>query len=145
MPAGQPTKYKKEYAEQALKLCKLGAIDRDLADFFGVTETTINNWKDEHPKFFESIKEGKLEPDQEIENSLFNRAKGMKRTIQRLSKDGDVLDCEEELPPDPVSMIFWLKNRRPDRWRDKQEHEVTGKGGEKLSIVVNVNAKKPNG
>jgi len=43
--------------------------------------------------------------------------------------------CDEELPPDPTSMIFYLKNRRPDRWRDKQEVEHKG------DLIVNINRK----
>ena len=56
---GRPTKYKAEYAEQAAKLCALGAVDAQLADFFGVSEPTINAWKDKHPAFLKSLKESK--------------------------------------------------------------------------------------
>ena len=58
--AGRPTNYKKEYDEQAYKLCLLGATDKEMADFFNVKEQTINNWKKNHPSFFESIKRGKI-------------------------------------------------------------------------------------
>ena len=53
---GRPTRYKQEYAEQALKLCRLGAKDSELADFFQVSEQTINAWKKAHPEFLESLK-----------------------------------------------------------------------------------------
>lgn len=56
---GRPTYFKEEYVELAYKYCLLGATDKDLAQFFEVTETTINNWKNDHPEFFESIKKGK--------------------------------------------------------------------------------------
>jgi hypothetical protein len=55
-PVGRPSKYKPEYCDQVEKLCKLGATDKDIADFFEVEESTINNWKVEHPEFMESIK-----------------------------------------------------------------------------------------
>ncbi len=48
---GRPTKYKAEYAEQAAKLCKLGATDAQLADFFEVSVSTVNLWKVEHREF----------------------------------------------------------------------------------------------
>lgn len=134
MPAGRPTDYKPEYDELAFNYCKLGAQDKELAEFFKVTETTINNWKNEHPKFFESIKKGKdIYDTEEVEVSLKKRAKGYTRTVQKVTKDGDIIEIDEELPPDPTSMIFFLKNRKPDRWRDKQEHEHTG------DINVNIN------
>lgn len=56
---GRPTEYKHEYNDQAYKLCLLGATDNDLADFFNVTERTINNWKEEYQEFFQSINAGK--------------------------------------------------------------------------------------
>ena len=59
MPGGRPTDYRAEYAEQAEKLCLLGATDIQLADFFDVAESTIHLWKHTHPEFSESIKDGK--------------------------------------------------------------------------------------
>ena len=56
--AGQPTSYRPNYVEQAFQLCVLGAIDREMADFFNVSESTINNWKKAHLEFLESIKRG---------------------------------------------------------------------------------------
>ena len=53
-PVGRPSKYKSEYAEQARKLCLLGATDTDMADFFDVDEATINRWKLDFPEFCES-------------------------------------------------------------------------------------------
>ncbi len=111
---GRPTSYKPEYAEQAAKLCALGATDNDLADFFGVSKATINTWKGKHPKFLVSLKETKALLDATIERSLHQRAQGFEHT-------------GKYYPPDPTSMIFWLKNRQPERWRDRVDHAVTGK------------------
>ena len=56
---GRTPTHKKEFAEQAKKLCLLGATDESLADFFGVSTTSIYNWKNAHPEFVEALKEGK--------------------------------------------------------------------------------------
>lgn len=130
------TKYKNEYAEQAYRLCILGYTDDDLAKYFEVVEKTINNWKEQFPDFLQSLKRGKEEADCDIAFSLYNRAKGMsyieqvafkcKETIyggdgKRL-KDIEVIKVAEvtkHVPPDPVSMIYWLKNRQRGRWKDK--------------------------
>jgi hypothetical protein len=56
MPAGRPSSYRPEYAVQAEKFCRLGATDRELADFFEVSEQTINAWKEAHPEFLESLR-----------------------------------------------------------------------------------------
>lgn len=120
MAGGRPTRYRKEYAEQARKLCLLGYTDKELADFFQVQESTINNWKKAHPEFLESLKDGKDIVDSDIVKSLYNRAKGMKVQEEKMV-DGEVISLEKEIPPDPTSMIFWLKNRQPAKFRDKQD------------------------
>jgi hypothetical protein len=88
---------------------------------------TINNWKTDYPIFLDSIKNGKGLADYDVVDPLYNRAKGMKIKEQRMTDQG-VVDMEKELPPDPTSMIFWLKNRQPKQWRDKQETDITTKG-----------------
>lgn len=127
---GRPTQYKPEYAEQAAKLCKLGAIDRQLADFFNVSEVTINAWKKEHPIFLKSIEKAKLDANAEVEKSLFKRACGYKvKETKFASYEGKITDSveyEKELPPDTAAAFIWLKNRDPKRWRDRQEVKHEG-------------------
>ena len=125
---GRPTKYKLEYAEQAYKLAQEGFTDKKIAGFFKVREKTINNWKKIHPEFLQSLKRGKDEFDSDvIEKSLAKRAAGYSHPDVHISNyQGNITitDITKHYPPDPTSMIFWLKNRRPDRWRDKQSIEV---------------------
>lgn len=126
---GRPTAFKPEYVEQVEKLCKLGATDKDLADFFGVTEQTINNWKLAEPLFFESLKRGKMLADANVASALYHRATGYSyEAVKIFNHEGVPLEVPyvEHYPPDPTSMIFWLKNRRPDLWRDKREVENSG-------------------
>ena len=66
---GRPTAYKKEYAEQAMRLCLLGATDQEMAGFFSVSEQTINTWKGKHPSFLESIRKGKIETLDDLDNA----------------------------------------------------------------------------
>lgn len=122
---GRPTKYKEEYNEQVYKLCLLGATDKDLADFFEVTESTINLWKQDYLEFSESLKRGKIEADAVIASKLYHRAKGYEhKDIQFATFQGEITDQVEYVkhyPPDTTAAIFWLKNRQPTKWRDKQE------------------------
>src|SRR5256885_1100429 len=74
--AGRPTLYREEYIEQVLKLCRLGATDRELSDFFDIAESTLNLWKLEHPEFSDALKEGKAKADAEVADKLFRRATG---------------------------------------------------------------------
>lgn len=126
---GRPTDYLPEYNRQVELAARAGFIDTDLAELLGVSEATLNNWKKEHPEFLESIKRGKDVADDKVEKALYDRALGYSHPDVHISNyKGDVTETEitKHYPPDPVSMIFWLKNRRKDRWRDKQEIEHSG-------------------
>jgi transposase len=137
-PGGRPTKYKTEFVEQVYKLTLEGYTDKDIADFYNVREQTVNNWKNAHPEFFESLKRGKDDYDSDvIEKSLAKRAAGYQYTettkaITGKDKKITTKEVVKEVAPDPTSMIFWLKNRSPDRWRDKQSIEL----GVKLEDVL---------
>lgn len=126
--SGRPTDYREEYNLQAEKFCKLGATDKDLADLFDVTETTINNWKIDFPAFFESIKKGKAIADAEVAEKLFQRATGYSHPdVDIKAFEGQIIvtDIVKHYPPDTTAAIFWLKNRKSSQWRDKQEIDQT--------------------
>jgi len=132
---GRPTDYREEYNEQAEKLCKLGATDAELADFFEVTETTVNNLKEAHPLFFESIKKGKVLADAEVGERLYQRAMGYEhQDVDIKMYEGQIITTEltKYYPPDTTAAIFWLKNRQPQKWRDRKEFGVDGKIGVSL-------------
>jgi hypothetical protein len=141
-PGGRPTDYREEYNEQAYKLCLLGATDKNLADFFEVTETTINNWKTDYPKFFESIKKGKEIADANVADRLYQRAMGYTHpeliTATFQGKITDTMEVEKHYPPDPTAAIFWLKNRQKERWRDKQEQEISNPPGESFKVTQDI-------
>lgn len=99
---GRPRQYLDRYADLAYKHCLKGAIDSDLAVLFGVSEQSINNWKKEHKEFSLALERGKAKVDAKIAQALYKKAKA-----------GDMR-----------AIIFWLKNRQPQHWREKQEHQI---------------------
>lgn len=123
---GRPTKYQEKYAEQAYKLCLLGATDAELANFFEVSEQTLNTWKSEHPEFLESLKSGKVTADAEVASSLYKRARGYKYTEITVEYGQVSKEVVKEVSPDTGACMAWLKNRQRDKWRDKQDIEHTG-------------------
>jgi hypothetical protein len=131
---GRPSSYKPEYAEQARRLCLLGATDRELADFFEVNPTTIYAWQRAHPEFSKSIMRGKILADAEVASKLFERACGSVHEAVKMyrGEDGGVIKVPYEVhyPPDTQAASLWLRNRQPYRWRDK--HEVVADAGESL-------------
>lgn len=128
MARGRPSAFKPEFAEEAQKLCKLGATDAELADFFAVSIVTIWAWQRRYPEFLSALKAGKQEADDRVERSLYQKAIGYTFDAVKIfcSKDGDVTQVpyREHAAPDTTAAIFWLKNRRSSDWREKTEHIV---------------------
>lgn len=121
---GRPASYKPEYAEQARKLCELGATDIEIADFFEVSDRTVYRWQLKYPEFCQALKAGKDSADERVERSLYHRATGYTFESEKVFQyQGDIVRAgtREHVPPDTTAMIFWLKNRRPEAWRDKTE------------------------
>jgi hypothetical protein len=122
MPRGRPTSYKPETAEQARKLCLMGATDIEVADFFSIHVATLYRWSQQHPEFREALKAGKEALDERVEKSLFHRAVGYSRdSVKIFQHEGKAVKVpyREHVAPDTTAMIFWLKNRRPREWRDR--------------------------
>lgn len=135
--AGAKTSYRTEFADQARKLCLLGATNDQLAAFFEKDVQTIKNWLAKYEDFAEAVRQGKETADAEVASSLYHRALGYKFTEQQAIKTRDgveVVQVERSLPPDTVACIFWLKNRRRKEWRDRHEH--TGDEGGPIATEV---------
>lgn len=128
---GRPSKYDSNFADQARKLCELGATDAEIASFFEVSVRTIYTWKLQHDEFLQALKRGKEVADSLVENRLFARATGYSQDATKIFQyEGDpiTVDYVEHFPPDTAACIFWLCNRRPQEWRQRREH-TGGDGG----------------
>lgn len=110
----RPSSYKPEYIEKVAGLAREGKTEQEIADAIGVSRTTLKKWKKDFPEFLAALKREKDNHDAEVELSLSKRAKGF------VAPDG------KYYPPDVTACIFWLKNRQPARWRDKQDVEHSG-------------------
>lgn len=135
---GRPSDYDSAFAIQAEKLCQLGATMEQLADFFGVDVRTIYRWKNKYVEFCQSIKAATAGADDTVERSLYQRAHGYETT--QTEREYELVEVRREgqqpqivrklvkekvktkhIAPDPTSMIFWLKNRRPEQWRENYQ------------------------
>jgi hypothetical protein len=134
--AGRPTKYDISLNDKVYKLALLGATDEEMADILDISESTLNKWKLDYPEFSESIKRGKVHADSNVANRLYQRALGFEHESEDIKVvDGKIVrvPITKIYAPDPTSAIFWLKNRQPNKWRDKQDHEHEHKGS--LNII----------
>ena len=131
-PEGRPTDYLPEYCDLAFKYCLLGATDKTLADFFGKSESTINNWKKEHPEFLESISRGKDKADAEVAASLYKRATGFVQQVEKpfvvsvgnYQSEIKIKKYNETVFPDANAAYKWLHNRQAKLWPDKQNVDL---------------------
>lgn len=113
-----------------------GLTDKQIAYNLGISEDTFYEYKKKHSEFSEALKKGKEVVDYEVENALLKRALGYEyeektyetsydertgKSIERLTKR-----TTKQVAPDTTAQIFWLKNRKPRKWRDKQQIEHSG-------------------
>lgn len=113
-----------------------GLTDKQIAYNLGISEDTFYEYKKKHSEFSEALKKGKEVVDYEVENALLKRALGYEyeektyetsydertgKSIERLTKR-----TTKQVAPDTTAQIFWLKNRKPREWRDKQQIEHSG-------------------
>src|SRR3546814_17232559 len=94
--------YKPEYAEQARKLATLGANDREIGEFFGVTDRTIRNWRHRHAEFNDALQIGKDAADARVERSLYQPAAGSTFDAEKtMQAHGRLLRRAYVHPPPP--------------------------------------------
>lgn len=113
-----------------------GLTDEQIAKNMKISPATLYNWKKDHLEILESLKKGKEVVDYEVENALLKRALGYTVKEEKLTKDGETVELEREVPGDVTAQIFWLKNRKPDVWRDKRENEDNNDALAKLDEVL---------
>lgn len=122
-----PALVKENFNMDSLKsLYKQGLKDSQVAEILNVSTRTLSNWKNADKDFLSILKKGKEVADARVERSLFERATGYTHESEEIHViKGKVVRVKilKHYPPEPVAQIFWLKNRKPDEWRDRQEHE----------------------
>lgn len=110
-----------------------GLTDEQIAYNMGINRDTLIEWKKKFSDISDALKKGKEVIDRQVENALLKRALGYSysETTRERNKDtGEMVTTKivtKEVVPDVTAQIFWLKNRKPDQWRDKPESkEVNG-------------------
>lgn len=137
-----------------------GLIDKQIAHNMGVSYTSLRDWKNQFPEIAEALRKGKEVVDREVENALFKSATGYTQTIRKPVKvkvvDYDpetgrkiretetwkAVEEEIHVPPQVTAQIFWLKNRKPDQWREKNDLTLTPSNGVLESLIELEGGKK---
>jgi hypothetical protein len=123
---GRPSKFKHLDLSKVKKVASKGWTNEEMADFFEVALSTWHKWRVDFVEFSDALKEWKAEADSRVERSLYERALGYSHPEEKIfNNNGEALrvSTTKHYAPDPTSMIFWLKNRQPEQWRDKVDVE----------------------
>ncbi len=126
---GRPTLYNSEMLPKIEEYARQGLTNKQIAKNLGIGLATFYEWQNKYIEFADALKTGKEIADREVENALYQRATGYSHeedTIMQYKGQPVIVPTIKHYPPDPTSMIFWLKNRQPAKWRDKQEVEHSG-------------------
>jgi len=149
--AGRPTKYKEEYIHQARVAFAEGFTDVKFCKLISINRRTFNDWRRDNSDFDKAVQEGKdIFDTEKVEASLKRRALGFRftETTREPGEDGIMRVTKritKLIVPDTTAMIFWLKNRRSDRWRDVKAVEASGPDGGAMPIELTVNFVDSNG
>lgn len=103
---------------------KDGLIDSQIAANMEIGASTLALWKTKFEPIAEALKKGKEVVDRQVENALLKRALGYTYTEITCENGVETKRVIKEVVPDVTAQIFWLKNRKPDIWRDKRNLEV---------------------
>jgi len=132
-PGGRPTKYKEEFCDRAFDFALVGMTDGEIAGALKIDEATLYRWKNAQPELCDAIKRGRDRYDNEVvETALRQRAAGYDYQEEVMTREGPSVITKRFHGSDTAA-IFWLKNRQPERWRDRVETDIR-------AAVVNIEA-----
>ena len=123
-----------------------GLTDEQISHNIGIHPSTLYEWQKKHPEISEALKKGKEVIDRQVENALLKRALGyeyeeVKQIIEKDEKGKDRKRIEKTVKkviPDVTAQIFWLKNRKPNEWKDRRDVSVDGTIDTKVSKLDSI-------
>ena len=142
-------KYEHWLTEEGLTLLKgwarKGLTDEQIAKNMGVRRSTLSDWKNKYPDISDALKKGKEVVDIEVENALLRKALGFsyveetrERRFNKTTGEYEMMvvkSVKKHCPPDTIAAIFWLKNRRPMDWRERNRESVADNIDDGVEII----------
>ena len=114
-----------------------GLTEEEIAKKMKVSRSTLNNWKNKYLDILDTLKKNKQIIDYEVEQALLKKCFGYNQKVlknikvktteydpdtgRKLLEKEEIVEVYDEIhiPADTTAEIVWLKNRMPDKWRDK--------------------------
>lgn len=122
---GPKSGFNEKLQDVFVRLSKEGKTLEEIADVIGVSSRTLTRWMGAHQDLCLAVREARQVADELVEAALFGRACGYSHPEERvaITKLGDVIPytVEKRYPPDTQAAMFWLRNRQPERWKEKAD------------------------
>ena len=115
---------------------KSGLTDEQIAKNIGINRTTLYDWKKKEANIADALKKGKEVIDFEVENALLKRALGYEYEEETYENGILTKKVKKHVAPDTTAQIFWLKNRKPNNWKDRVETDEDKEAVANASQVI---------
>lgn len=115
---------------------KSGLTDEQIAKNIGINRTTLYDWKKKETNIADALKKGKEVIDFEVENALLKRALGYEYEEETYENGILTKKVKKHVAPDTTAQIFWLKNRKPNNWKDRVETDEDKEAVANASQVI---------
>ena len=123
-----------------------GLTDVQIANNMGIAERTFTDWKANYPAISAALKKGKAPVDIEVENALYKRAMGYEyeETVTEIYKGADGIErshvrkIKKHMPPDVTAQIYWLNNRKPQKWRNRKASDSDSATEAPVKVIIDV-------
>ena len=138
---GRPSKYQTEVKDKLILVqgwARDGLTMEQIAHNLGISKETLYQYKRKYTEFSDAIKKGKEVVDTEVENALLKKALGYETTETKIEKSEQgkkEVTITKQIPGDTAAQIFWLKNRKPNKWRDKQNIDFNGNVNQNVRLT----------
>ena len=113
-----------------------GLTDEQIAKNIGINRTTLYDWKKKEVNIADALKKGKEVIDFEVENALLKRALGYEYEEETYENGILTKKVKKQVAPDTTAQIFWLKNRKPNNWKDRIETDEDKEAVANASQVI---------
>lgn len=111
-----------------------GLSNEQIAYNMNVGIRTLYKWQKQNMQFKQALKVGKDTADRQVENALFKSALGYEYKEEVVTNDGRVVTVTKHQKANTTAQIFWLKNRKPEQWRDKREFTHDGEINNQINL-----------
>lgn len=111
-----------------------GLSNEQIAYNMGISDRTLYKWQKKNVQFKQALKVGKDTADRQVENALFKSALGYEYKEEVVTNDGRVVTVTKHQKANTTAQIFWLKNRKPEQWRDKRELSHDGEINNQINL-----------